>query len=198
LHFHQELLVKADSAKGAKKRAEGFLGPHGDNGTGVFDYYVIGGRWEGAHDAVDDLVKPATEKVAKRLAADKAPDIFSYKDNPELFLAQIKSMLDSRNATLVEAKEGLLHFAKKTGMSMEDILDFPRWGKSTMGEGPDMKISMVGYNFRKASKILSDSYCTNSYFWDVENETGYFSKETLEEIEKEPGAWWLVTVDLHN
>lgn len=64
-HMHKGviLLVKASNRNEAKGKAETFLSQHDqENGTGVWDWYVIGGRWTGTLTGYDPEADPANNE----------------------------------------------------------------------------------------------------------------------------------------
>lgn len=197
MHFNHILAVVAADENEARDVAGQFLDSYGDGK--VWDWYEVGGRWQGSLDGAD---------------------ILKYSDKPEVFKAAVEGAVKGIDR---EFRSGI---RKMTGRvtTAEEIGELEFLGELTSEEQRkgiaerttqyDQAISknlaevateedrnrvdmMAAYYLQKVANILTREYTSDAYFYDTDAYTTD-PKYVFERCEKDPDHQFLVSVDLHN
>ena len=228
MHFHHEILVKAEDKSQAQSIVESFLEPYGDGE--VFDWFQIGGRLSLFHLDEEEREKELNsgEYVEKcdlcngtgnrkdtegdscngcrgTGRARKWPTEWPIREEDVLSVREnperAKEIIDNQ----VESMENSLRdyqemIIKEIDETGIELEDFVFGGY----DRKETKITMmVGYYVEKIVKLKLGDYNSDSFFYDVhkysENMSERRWKEILEELkENKDQDYYLVTVDLHN
>jgi hypothetical protein len=179
MHYIHLIAVEADNSEEAIKKAEQALSPYGDGD--VWDYYEVGGRWNGELEGKDALC---------------------YSENSDAFVKHLDKCKERRNQELTnilnllkgvedqDGEEGNTEYRKQIAADFKKIMD--------LTEVPEnFGVGMAGYYLYKIGMLLSDIYHGQSYFFDAVLEVPNLVN-VLTRCEKSPERQWLVAVDLHN
>ena len=193
MHYVHLVLVQAEEESQAIEEAEYAISEYGDGH--VWDWYTVGGRWEGYL---------------------KGKNVLCYADDPEFFrenLRIIKNHQDKEYRELVANLTGALVSAEQVS---DHIFGLPVVDKAAVAEEKtrrnkcfaevwqkvltakeiprlDNNLGMLGYFLRKLSLILTGDYYTSSGFWDSELYKSYPDPERAY-YEND----YLVVIDIHN
>ena len=180
MHYIHLIAVEADNSEEAIKKAEQALSPYG--GGDVWDYYEVGGRWNGELEGKNTLC---------------------YSENSDAFVKHLDSMKGFRNFQLtkdlnllkgVEDEDNDVintDYRKQIADDFQKIMD--------LTEVPEKfgSVGMAGYYLYKIGMLISDIYHEQSHFFDAVWGVPNF-ENVLTRCEKSPERQWLVVVDLHN
>lgn len=193
------IAVEAADAEEAINEAEHAISSYGDGD--VWDWYTIGGRWEGYLGGANTL---------------------RFTDNPELFVQSVTDALKSQDATFRECKEYITGNHITLESAPDHVLGLPLNNKEGYVERHnklideyhehfkqvmtadslsdlDHKVGMVGYYLRKLGSLVGGYYTFDSMFYD--SVYGSPSAEAIKKRIVDPERahlQHLVVVDLHN
>jgi hypothetical protein len=214
MHYYHIISVQAETKEEAESATALALDPYGDGQ--VWDWYEIGGRWDGVLGATG-----ATEETTV-----EGTNALSYADNPELFVktlddieaahsGRVKEILAELNGDYIRTEDvgpsmlGLpipdraatalriskhnraMSLAFKKILSMKTVPDGPLDGEA-FGVA-----AMMVYKLRQLCDFLAGQYTSNSHFYDYANYSTHTSY-LRGRIEEGGTSEWLVVVDLHN
>ena len=208
MHVLHVIAVEADDAEDARVEAESAIEPYG-NGQ-VWDWYEVGGRWDGVFEGSNML---------------------NYAKNPEGFKAALERVRNNQNSEFCEALDTVLGRTVGAENVDDNVFGIPVEDKEGMAErmnesnrkwgalwkrlvkqrvlpandpefGEDAghaAMGMLGYYLRKVGNALSGNYTFNSYYYDAVW-GGTETSQVLERCEFEDAGerQWLVAIDLHN
>lgn len=205
MHIVHLIAVEADDDDEAIEAAEAGIEDYG-NGD-VWDWYQIGGRWEGHLDGENtccaakkpQIFTAALDSVAK--AQER-----HFKELQDRFTGRqivIKDVPDYALGFPISDKKGCAERISESNVSMKKTFDMmlgakdlKTWKFLAQGQGADGY--MLGYYLRQLAKACSgDSYHFDAYFWDTLEYTSWVDA-TRQRAATNPERQWLVTVDLHN
>lgn len=206
MHAVHLIAVEAEDEDEAIAAAEHAIEGYG-NGD-VWDWYEVGGRWDGAL---------------------KEKNVLCYLEDPDEFRKAVAMALEYRNREFTSLRDKLAG----TVVTEDDVGETTSFGFPI---GPDKKDevaanitkgnqevkfafdkllaakslehyharqdlgfngNMVGYYLRKLGTLVADYYCFDSFFFD--GAYGSTHPDNLwERCGNEPGRQWLVVLDLHN
>ena len=213
MHVLHVIAVEADDAEDARVEAESAIEPYGDGQ--VWDWYEVGGRWDGVFDGSNML---------------------NYAKNPEGFRAALKRVRDNQNSEFCEALDTVLGRTVEAGDVDDHVFGIPiddkeevakrrtesnrEWGDlwkrlanqkvlpiydPEFRAGPDnvqnlagpAHMGMLGHYLIKLGNLVGGNYTFNSYYYDA-SWGGTETARALERCETAPERQWLVAIDLHN
>ncbi len=207
-HYFHRVVVEAGDEHEAEANAEGAIEGYGDGR--VWDWYAVGGRWDGALGG---------------------KNVIRYIDDPKLFLVQLKQAFNSQNSAYLEvqrALQGIPYTADDAPewlqSDLEDLSEShgeltektQRWvemrnqalqkdhdditkllNASSLGEVPS---NFAGYRLRELTKLVDGCYMSASYFFDGIDHTASPIRliKLIEEDTRILNDLWMVGMDLHN
>ena len=209
MHVLHVIAVEADNAEDARVAAESAIEPYG-NGQ-VWDWYEVGGRWDGVFEGSNML---------------------NYAANPEGFKAALERVRDNQNSEFCEALDTVLGRTVEAGDVDDHMFGIPvgddkegvagrmtesnrkfgsLWArlvnqKVLPANDPEfgndaghVGMGMLGHYLRKVGSALGGYYTFNSYYYDAVW-GGTDTSQVLERCEGEDAGetQWLVAIDLHN
>ena len=205
MHVVHLIAVEADDEESAVKAAESAISGYGDGD--VWDWYVVGGRWEGKLNG---------------------KNVLRFTDDKHTFIEAVNGAIESRNYEFRSLRDHLKGAVIKED-DVDDIGGFgfpiddkPRVAKlrteankgcrrafnkmlncDTVEEFEDSHVKgdsshfMLSYYLRKMGQLLGDRYCFDSMFYDSVDYTTS-AKHLWGRLETDPEHQWLVVLDLHN
>ena len=190
MHVLQLIAVEAPDADGAVAAAGEFLDPYHDE---VFDYYDIGGRWDGLFDgastwcAAEDLPRfldHVDTAVAGRHAAMR--DLRRWLVGPD-GTGEVHAPFRSEPDAGVRARIDAAHVESAALFTEAMSVPCPE----------DPRFEMLGYRMLNLGRLMAGYYTFESRYFDAV----YGSPSPAhvrERVVDDPASQWLVVVDLHN
>ena len=206
MHTIHLIAVRADDEESAIAAAEYALEPYGDGD--VWDWYAVGGRWEGFLGG---------------------KNVLCYEDDPVTFMEalhnarfiqearfrEVRDLLTGRVVSPEEIPDDYNVFGLKVERSKEEIAaDITERNQVACGKLQDAlklgrppegyEFAMTSYYLRRFTNLLGGHYCWDSAFYDaVEASTGQnYILDRINDEDKNNGGGldeqWLVAIDLHN
>jgi hypothetical protein len=192
MHYLHVVAVEAEDATGAVTAAEEFLSSYTDE---VFDFYTIGGRWDGVLGGTNVLCA-ADDLDGFRRA------VTSMLENRAEDLRRLRDQVTGRavNAEEVRPFAGLpipdpVGAAERISAGNAEMA--AAVSAAVAADVPDGASELVGFVLKRLGQLLSGDYCTDSYFFDAEA----FEATPVElwgRVAHDPARQWLVAVDLHS
>ena len=170
MHYHWQVLAKGTDESEAIANAENVL--NNEVGSGVFDWYDIGGRW-GSKDTKGKTIKNAVNAKVDSIE----------------FWARLKEAEKNQANAFKEAVKGMKRALKVAKVTLEEYL-----------KKPVADNSLVGHYLVKIGNIKAGYYCEESYLATDGEVWGspLVPKDVKENIKKNPDEYWLVSMDIHN
>lgn len=197
MHKRVILLVKADNTAEAKEKANEFMSGCGgdENNLGVWDWYVIGGRWSGTLNSI------------KELFYDKVKDLegfegeyYSYQaiENNKEKLQSIWEELGGKGLNIFARDNYTLNGYDDDIMPLKDCIDVVKdflgditnRKKEAWEQLITCKEDMRGLYAKEYSNIHYDNFSFESNVYDTER----YSNSIPENIE----GYYAIVIDMHN
>lgn len=200
MHFVHMLAIEADDKDHAREQVDTFLAEYGDGK--VWDWYEIGGRWDGALDGENILRYSDKPEVFKTAVEDAIKSIdkefrglIRKMTGKKTTAAECEAAMPIEVADLTERRRAAERTAEMVSKYDADISK----NLAEVAETEDRtRIEpMAAYYLHKISNILSNDYGSDSYFFDIER-FSHDPSDLYARIESDPEHQFLVVVDLHN
>jgi hypothetical protein len=200
MHVGHIIAVVAEDQEEAQASAESFLEDYG--GGDVWDWYKIGGRWDGMLGGSNFLqasADPEAFKAAVATALDKRDRGFRWMRTQYLIGEFKPEDVDwDSQATSGETKEEV---AARVEADAKIAGHYERFQAvltaHSLRDLPKHLEDMVGYAMYKIGKLVAGYYSFDSSFYDGEEHSA--DPDALwKRVEEAPEKQWLVAVDLHN
>lgn len=166
--------VKAEDEQEAFGRVKDrLINEDGTNWIEWSDWHVVGGgRW------------------SKSQYEDSSDMIISFKNQPEKFMEQLAQCRKFRTEEIHRYMTEM-----NTDKFISDIVDYISNGGLP---ADSQRFSMNSYVIKKAADLLGDSYCPESYFFDLDEYTAHMGY-ILERLDKTEDSklQYLVPIDFH-
>jgi hypothetical protein len=166
MHVAHLLLVEAESHEEAKDRVESALVYSEDNYAQWSDWREVGGRWSDFFGSGKHILR--------------------YTENSKLAEEKIQEYLKTRKDEMLRMYDEV----KNLDLA-EQVANYDPEMPSTFDEN-----SMKVYRLKKVLETLNDSWCPDSYVYDLEQHTTQL-KYFRERLAIAPEMQYLVVMDFH-
>jgi len=204
MHIAHIIAVEATNAEEAASAAGEAISDYGDGR--VWDWYVVGGRWEGSLEGGNTLQYSANPKAFRKAVE----NMLQYRD--EEFM-KLQSKLTGKDVTAEELTNDTVFGIPITDPegAAKRVSEDNRRARREVGrlfEASSLKEAqhptdteypgrMVAYYLRKFANCILGEYSFDSRFFDGEEHTTE-SEGLWVRCDDSPEEQWLVLLDLHN
>ena len=209
MHKGVMLIVKADDADDAKSKVEEFL--EGYNGD-VWDWYVIGGRWSGTLNKLNEKFMTAAKKFMGKKYEVKPKELMLTNERLEECADDLKAIWEKIGGTgknpfartgaddimpLSECAEIVKKWkrdlVKEANIAFRQLCIHRKKEREARKRGEKYCGSTSAYYAGLYKEALYDNFCFDSNTYDIDGSTN----DPTEALGSPEGRW-VVMVDLHN